>query len=190
MIPRQGAPTFGTGFMPATTSLGRLRDRAGKALTLAVMRSGLPALNQARADAGLPPIRDLFDLMGRAARILVCSSPSYDFGSGSVPANVRYVGPQLDSADRGTFDDSLLARPGRPLVLVGLSSTVMLQERLLQRAADALGQLDVSGLITTGPAVDPSVISAPPNALCGSGLGTPTFCRTAPRSSLTAATAP
>ena len=129
------------------------------------MRSGLPALNQARADAGLPPIRDLFDLMGRAARILVCSSPSYDFGSGSVPANVRYVGPQLDSADRGTFDDSLLARPGRPLVLVGLSSTVMLQERLLQRAADALGQLDVSGLITTGPAVDPSVISAPPNVL-------------------------
>ncbi len=165
MIPRQGAPTFGTGFMPATTNLGRLRDRAGKALTLAVMRSGLPALNQARADAGLQPIRDLFDLMGRAARILVCSSPSYDFGSGSVPANVRYVGPQLDYADRGTFDDSLLARPGRPLVLVGLSSTVMLQEGLLQRTADALGQLDVSGLITTGPAVDPSVISAPPNVL-------------------------
>ncbi len=165
MIPRPGAPLFGSGFMPATTSLGRLRDRVGAAVTLAVMRSGLPALNQARADAGLPPIRDLFDLMGRAARILVCSSPSYDFGSDTVPANVRYVGPQLDVADLGTFDDSLLARPGRPLVLVGLSSTVMLQERLLQRAADALGQLDVCGLITTGPAVDPAVISAPPNVV-------------------------
>jgi MGT family glycosyltransferase len=165
MIPRPGAPAFGTGFMPATTSLGRLRDKAMTALALGVMRSGLPALNQARSDAGLPPIRDLFDLMDRADRILVCSSPSYDFGSASVPANTRYVGPQLDFADRGTFDDSLLARPGRPLVLVGLSSTVMLQERLLQRAADALGQLDVTGLITTGPAIDPAVISAPANVV-------------------------
>jgi MGT family glycosyltransferase len=165
MIPRAGAPPFGTGFMPATTSLGRLRDRAATALTLAVMRSGLPVLNQARAEAGLAPIRDLFDLMDRAACILVCSSPSYDFGSASVPANVRYVGPQLDVADCDTFDRALVARPGQPLVLVGLSSTVMLQDSLLQRAADALGQLDVSGLITTGPAVDPTVISGPPNVI-------------------------
>jgi MGT family glycosyltransferase len=34
---------------------------------------------------------------------------------------------------------------------------------LLQRAADALGQLPVRGLVTTGPAVDPAVISAPDN---------------------------
>jgi len=48
-------------------------------------------------------------------------------------------------------------------VLVGLSSTVMRQEGLLQQAADALGQLPVRGLVTTGPAVDPAVISAPGN---------------------------
>jgi UDP:flavonoid glycosyltransferase YjiC (YdhE family) len=52
---------------------------------------------------------------------------------------------------------------GRPLVLVGLSSTVMRQEGLLQRIAEALGQLQVEGLITTGPAVDPALIAAPPN---------------------------
>ena len=39
----------------------------------------------------------------------------------------------------------------------------MRQEGLLQRAADALGQLPVRGLVTTGPAVDPAVISAPDN---------------------------
>ena len=49
------------------------------------------------------------------------------------------------------------------MVLVALSSTVMGQEDLLQRAADALGQLPVHGLITTGPAVDPAVIRAAPN---------------------------
>jgi UDP:flavonoid glycosyltransferase YjiC (YdhE family) len=48
-------------------------------------------------------------------------------------------------------------------VLVGLSSTVMRQEGLLQRAADALGQLPARGLVTTGPAVDPAVISARAN---------------------------
>jgi MGT family glycosyltransferase len=40
---------------------------------------------------------------------------------------------------------------------------VMGQEDLLQRAADALGQLPVHALVTTGPAVDPAVFSAPPN---------------------------
>ena len=127
--------------MPASGSLGRLRDRSAAAVTLAVFRSGMPALNRARAEAGLPPVRDLPDLMGRADRVLVCSSPSYDFGSGSVPANVRYVGPQLDDHPSEGSADRWAGPPGQPLVLVGLSSTVMRQEGLLQRAADALGQL-------------------------------------------------
>jgi MGT family glycosyltransferase len=101
--------------------------------------------------------------MARADRVLVCSSPSYDFGSGSVPANVRYIGPQLDDEASGASAGSWAGSPGLPLVLVGLSSTVMRQEGLLQRAADALGQLPVRGLVTTGPAVDPAVISAPDN---------------------------
>ena len=98
----------------------------------------------------------------------MCTSPSYDFATGDVPGNVRYVGPQLDDeADDeavdtgdGTWDDP----GGRPLVLVGLSSTVMShEEELLQRAADALGRLPVRGLVTTGPAVDPAAIRAPAN---------------------------
>ena len=163
MVPRADAPPLGTGFMPATGSLGRLRDRSAAALALALFRSGLPALNQARAEFGLAPLRDALDVMGRAGRILVCSSPSYDFAPGSVPANVRYVGPQLDDGASAAAGDPWAGPPDRPLVLVGLSSTVMLQEGLLQRAADALGQLPVRGLVTTGPAVDPAVIVAPPN---------------------------
>jgi UDP:flavonoid glycosyltransferase YjiC (YdhE family) len=163
MIPRRDVPPIGTGFMPARGRLGRLRDRSAVAVTLAVFRRGMPALNRARADFGLPPVRDLPDLMSRADRILVCSSPSYDFGSGSVPANVCYVGPQLDDHASGATGDRWAGPPGQPLVLVGLSSTVMRQEGLLQRAADVLGQAQVRGLVTTGPAVDPARISAPPN---------------------------
>jgi UDP:flavonoid glycosyltransferase YjiC (YdhE family) len=163
MVPRADVPPLGTGFMPASGPLGRMRDWSAAALALAVFRSGLPALNQARAEFGLAPLRDALDLMGNADRILVCSSPSYDFAPGSVPANVCYVGPQLDDTAGAAPGNPWAVPSDRPLVLVGLSSTVMRQERLLQRAADALGQLPVRGLVTTGPAVDPAVIAAQPN---------------------------
>ena len=120
MIPRPGIPPLGTGWMPAKGPLGRLRDRSAAAVTLAVFRSWMPALNRTRAEVGLPPVRDLPGLMARADRVLVCSSPSYDFGSGSVPANVRYVGPQLDdepsdaSGDRWAGRARPAAGAGRP----------------------------------------------------------------------------
>jgi MGT family glycosyltransferase len=125
-----------------------------------VFRTALPAFNQARAEFGLAPVRDLADVINAASRVLVCTSPSYDFAAATVPGYVRYVGPQLDDVSTGTWDDP----GGRPLVLVALSSTVMSHEQeLLQRAADALGRLPVRGLVTTGPAVDPAVIRAPAN---------------------------
>jgi MGT family glycosyltransferase len=163
MVPRAEVPPLGTGFMPASGRLGRLRDRSAAAAAIAALRNGLPTLNRVRAEFGLAPLRNALDLMGNADRVLVCSSPSYDFAPDSVPANVRYVGPQLDDTADETPGNPWADPSGCPLVLVGLSSTVMRQERLLQRAADALGQLPVRGLVTTGPAVDPAVIAAPPN---------------------------
>src|SRR4029077_1837247 len=125
MIPRPDIPPLGTGWMPGRGPLGRLRDRSAAAFTLAVSRSWMPPLNRVRAEVGLPPVRDLPGLMGRADRVLVCSSPSYDFGSGSVPANVCYVGPQLEDHPGQGSGDQRAGPPGQPLVLVGLSSTVM-----------------------------------------------------------------
>ena len=162
LLPRPGAPPLGTGFPPARGSLGHLRDQAATTVALAVFRTCMPAFNQARADFGLAPLREPMDLFA-ADRVLVCTSPSYDFAADTVPGNVRYVGPQLDDTPGGAWDNPWVGSPGRPVVLVALSSTVMRQEDLLQRAADALGQLPVHGLITTGPAVDPAVIRAPPN---------------------------
>jgi MGT family glycosyltransferase len=163
LLPRPGAPAIGTGFLPPHGRLGRLRDRAAASLAMGVFRTGMPVLNQARAEVGLAPLRDLDNLVASASRVLVCTSPSYDFAADAVPGNVRYVGPQLDDADGGSWDHPSTGPDKRPLVLVSLSSTVMGQEGLLQRAADALGQLPVHALVTTGPAVDPAVIRAPQN---------------------------
>ena len=119
----------------------------------------MPALNRIRAEAGLPPVRDLPGLMARANRILVCCSPSSDL----VPARCRPMSVCRAAARRQPGRGSggrWAGEPGQPLVLVGLSSTVMRQEGLLRRAADALGPLPVRGLVTTGPAVDPAVIAA------------------------------
>jgi MGT family glycosyltransferase len=163
VLPRPGAPPIGTGFLPPRGRLGRLRDRAAGSLAMGLLRTGMPALNQARAEFGLAPLHDVGDLAASAGRILVCTSPSYDFAADAVPGNVRYVGPQLDDVGGAACDDPWAGAEGRPLVLVSLSSTVMRQEGLLQRAADALGRLPVHALVTTGPALDPAVIKAPQN---------------------------
>ena len=103
-LPRPGVPPIGTGFLPPRGRLGRLRDRAAGSLTTRLFRTGLPALNQARAELGLAALHGVPDLVASASRVLVCTSPSYDFAAGVVPGNVRYVGPQLDDADGATWD--------------------------------------------------------------------------------------
>jgi MGT family glycosyltransferase len=162
-LPRPGAPLIGTGFGPPRGRPGRLRDRAAGSLAMGLFRTGLPALNQARAEFGLAALRDLGELAASASRILVCTSPGYDFAADAVPGNVRYVGPQLEDGGGSSWVDPRAGAGDRPLVLVSLSSTVMRQDGLLQRAADALGRLPVHAVVTTGPAVDPAVIDAPPN---------------------------
>ena len=162
MIPRPDVPPLGTGLMPAGGPLGLPRPvrRGGRARGLP-QRDAVPQPHPRRGGAATGAGSTGPDGQGRPDTGLL--QPSYDFGSGSVPANVCYVGPQLDDEAGGASGGPWAGAPGRPLVLVGLSSTVMRQEGLLQRAAGALGQLPVRGLVTTGPVVDPAVISAPDN---------------------------
>jgi MGT family glycosyltransferase len=50
-----------------------------------------------------------------------------------------------------------------PLVLVAMSSTFQDHAACMQRIIDALGQLPVRALVTTGPALDPASVHAPAN---------------------------
>ena len=162
MRPTRGFPLLGTGWRPGRGVMGRTRDRLAPMAAQWLLARTLPRMNAALAGCGQPPIRELFEVLDRCSRVLVMTSPSFDFPLAGLPDNVRYVGPQLD--DPAWAAEQTWRRPGsEPLVLVATSSIFQHQTVLLDRVAQGLGNLPVRGLITTGQAVDPQEIQAPPN---------------------------
>jgi MGT family glycosyltransferase len=162
MRPTRGMPVMTTGWPPGKGPVGRARDTVARAALRLVFARMRPGLNAVLASHQQAPVGDLFELLDRCADVLVMTSPTFDFQSPDIPANVHFVGPQLDDPDWAATDDW---RPDGddPLVLVATSSIFQDQTHLLRRVAAALGQLPVRGLVTTGRAVDPADIPAPAN---------------------------
>ena len=154
LLPAPGLPAFGLG-------LPRPRAAPAGSGTAPSMRSGrqwdkgLSRLNAPRASLGLDPIDVFFDQMHRARRILVMTSPDFDFSAEqatcatSAPCSTI---PPGRPASRGP------PRGRAPLVLVALSSTFQDHAGSLQRIVDGLGSLPVRAIVTTGPALDPTDI--------------------------------
>jgi UDP:flavonoid glycosyltransferase YjiC (YdhE family) len=100
----------------------------------------------------LQPTRSLAEARLR----LVASLPSLDPAGAEPQAKARWVGPVVPVAERAGGD---------PLVLVSLSTYRFPgMAGCLQTILDACAGLDVRVVATTGPAVDPDEIRAPPNA--------------------------
>jgi UDP:flavonoid glycosyltransferase YjiC (YdhE family) len=107
-------------------------------------RSGLPAVNRARAAFGLPQVASVTEQLLQADRVLVLSSRAFELPEVTPPANVIYTGPQLEPATpparwRQPWNDT-----GTPLVLVSLSTTDQGQQDLLDRLLAAIGCLPVT----------------------------------------------
>jgi MGT family glycosyltransferase len=160
IVPAEGVPPFGPGFLPATNEEERQRDRAVAEQAVREWDKALPALNAARSQHGLPPLAHVLDQGRSAARVLVMTSAAFDF-VGPLPPTVKYVGPRLDDmADSGDWEPP----PGNdPLVLVALSAEFQDQEDVLSRAVSAMGSLPVRAVVTTGRGIDPKLVQAPPN---------------------------
>ncbi len=164
IVPERGKPAPGPGFLPSQTLLGRARDGTVSRVLLALFNRGLPAVNRARTEQGLPPLRDVLEQFDHVQRILVLTSESFDFHGDSHPPHLRYVGSSL--ADPAWVKDWRSPWPQddrRPLVIVSLSSTYMAQERVLRRAIEGLGRVDVRVLVTSGPAIDPASLPTAAN---------------------------
>ena len=158
-IPGMGQPLFGTGCKPARSAFGRLRDRAIGAVMERLFDSGRSTINDLRTSLGLEPLAHTMDQMRRQETLLLIDE-AFDFPA-TFPANVRYAGAQLDDP---VWTEPWTPPSGdQPLVLVAMSSSYQAQDDVLRRVAAALGPLPVRGVVTTGPAVDPSAIEARSN---------------------------
>jgi len=153
-FPAPGLPPYGMGWAPMTGPLGTVRELVGRLIFRQVYeRPLLPRFNEVRADLGLEPLPTFDALLRRVDRALVLTSPAFDFPA-RLPANVEYVGPQLESpAPTSAWESPWAPGDDRPLVVVGLSTTHQAHDALLERIVAALGSLPVRALVTTGGAV-------------------------------------
>jgi MGT family glycosyltransferase len=157
VVPAAGVPPFGAGLMPARTGSERREHDELRARVTAAWDEALPALNAARAEQGLAPLENVLDQGRSAARVLVLTSRAFDF-IGPLPPAVKHVGPRLD--DPLWAQEWTPAAGDEPLVLVALSAGFQGQEELLRRIVDALGELPVRAIVTTGYGIDPAAVPA------------------------------
>lgn len=162
-LPGPGRPA--PGFNPRSDWIGRVRDGLFAWGFGRLFGRYLGGFNEVRVRHGLRPLDDLVQQLHTADRRLILTSAEFDFPLDPAPANVRYVGPVLDDPDwtgagwRNPWPDD----DGRPLIVVGLSSTFQNQADAIRRVIAALGMLDVRGLVTLGPAMERETFDAPPN---------------------------
>ena len=127
---------------------------------------GIAIANVHRAELGLPAIERLGDIHDACASAIVAVPKEFE---PDVPdaANVLRIGPVLDAPplsrviDR--IDEADIRDGSTPLVLVSLSTSEQGQADLLQRCVDAVAQLPVRAIVTTGPSIDPSSVTAGAN---------------------------
>ncbi len=163
-LPTKGAPAFGAGFPLAKGVLGRGRDAVMQRVVNRLFNSALPTLNAARRANGLAPLRSFYDQVLDTDAILVLSSPTFDFASPFVPANVTYVGPILDDPTWAEpWQQPWPASNHDPLVLVGFSSTFQDQVPMLRRVVEALSVMRVRAVVTVGQMIDATELRSTDN---------------------------
>lgn len=163
--PVPGLPPPGSGFAPARSAIGHLRDGIfATALHRVVARDALPSLNRARSALGLAELDSAFDQYERTARLLILSSAAFDFKTDRLPKNVRYAGVTFDEAPSTPWQSPWPADDRRPLVLVSLSTLDQGQGPVLRNVLEAVSRLPVRALVTLGPAMATGDFRAPLNA--------------------------
>jgi UDP:flavonoid glycosyltransferase YjiC (YdhE family) len=108
--------------------------------------------------------------LGRASQVLVLAPPGFDTAQ-PLPPNTFSVGPITDpnpSPPLSTRLAELLAEPGKPWILLSLSTISQGQARALPIIFEAVAELPVRMLLTLGDELQPGAINSPPNVtVCG-----------------------
>ncbi|GAA0869964.1 glycosyltransferase [Brevundimonas basaltis] len=160
IYPVEGMPIFGPGLPPARTDAERALHAEIAAGSVAMFDGGLPALNAARERLGLGPLDHLCNQIDSNAAYLLGTARAFDFPA-ALPDRMTYVGPQL-GAPAWTDDWNAPWEPtdGRPLVVVGMSSTFQNHAGVLQAVIDAAANLPVRAVVTLADIHPDEVIAA------------------------------
>jgi UDP:flavonoid glycosyltransferase YjiC (YdhE family) len=150
-----GLPVPGRGAPPGEDE----RARKEEFITIAGEVT-LPWLNAARARLGLGPDNDPWAWEDRAERVLVPTSQAFDFRADSYPSNLFYVGSIRPESSGVEWDSPWDTDDERPLVVVSSTTTRLsvLWAPVFRTCAEAIADLDFRGLLTIGPAIDPSAL--------------------------------
>lgn len=149
---------------PARSRLGRQRDRllwtAYDLLTSPFTR----AYDRAREDVGLPPDpRPYGSVLTSSWLTLATGCPSLDVARPDLPTQVHFIG-SISPAGLAAPPPAEL-EPGRPVVVVTQGTHDVEPADLLEPALQALGDLDVDVIATTGRrGAGSGGVTPPPNA--------------------------
>ncbi len=128
-----------------------------------VLASGLPVVQELRRELGLPEVSALSEVQDACDLSLVATAREFDVPV-PLPDGVRFVGPILDGPTLTRKVDELeLVEGDDALVVVSFSTSFQVQLETLQRIVDALGELPVRVVVTTGPSIDPSALTPAAN---------------------------
>lgn len=124
------------------------------------------ALNLYRHQLGLPSHADPLSPQVVAPYLLIHTcSREYDYNRPDLPLQVHYIGPSVWDRPIDWQTPGWLAEvpQGKPLVYVSLGTVFNTRLSVFQKIIRALGQLDVFGLVATGPGCPPDLFSAVPS---------------------------
>jgi MGT family glycosyltransferase len=162
--PLPGLPPASSGLTQPKTPEERSEVAAASDQIIQLLNRFLPIMNDACRRlrvAGMTSVMDLFD---RPARVLLAISRAFDFEAGSLPDNVRYIGPLLDQPGWSKpWQAPWSAASSRPRALIACSTGAQGQRDLMQRVIKAMGSVEVDAVATTGPNLDIADLQAPKN---------------------------
>jgi len=163
-LPGPNRPPGSLGLLPGKGALGKFRDKLLGKVFNKIFNKYLPKINAIRKSLDLPPQKNVADLFHNCDLRLIQTSETFDFPILPAPKNVKYTGPVLDDPDWvREWKNPFNVNDKHPLVVVALSTTFQNQKQVIQNCIQALGKLNVRGLVTLGPAMENEKFSVPDN---------------------------
>ena len=123
-----------------------------------------PVVNETRAGFGLHACDSWARLFAAHDRLISVVPRELDAPVAEVPANLRHFGFLVPEQPLGTNGPGF-ARGESPAILVALSTTYQDQEPLLRTIVEALGSLDVRGLVTAPRHIEAASVASPTNVV-------------------------